>query len=88
MNEAGKITVSHRRRSAAIYLLPGLSDISTVQTGYASLPLIAEMSGISESPGSCGVVAGLIPTETGHTRRNQSPAFSSLPIFDVSCSGP
>ena len=84
MTDTSKITVSHRERLCLVYLLPGLSDISTVQTGYASLPLIAEMSGISESPGSCGVVAGLIPAETGHTRHNQSPAFSSLPIFDVS----
>jgi len=29
-------------------------------------------------------VVSLIATETGHTGRNQSAAFSSLPIFNVS----
>ncbi len=70
------------------YLFSELPDISAAQTGYASSQPITEMSGISESPGRCGVVASLIPTETGHTGLNQAAAFSSLPIFDVSPSGP
>jgi transposase len=41
-----------------------------------------------ESPGCFGLAASPIGTETGHTGLNQSPAFSSMPIFDISRYGP
>jgi hypothetical protein len=69
-------------------LLTELLDVSAAQVGRPSLQSIAEMSGRSGSPGCCSPVASLITTETGHTELNQSAAFSSLPIFDVSRSGP
>jgi hypothetical protein len=46
------------------------------------------MSGTSESSGRRGLVVDLIAAETGHTGLNQPPAFSSLPIFDISRSRP
>jgi len=46
------------------------------------------MSESSESAGRHSLAVGLIAAETGHTGLNQSPAFSSLPIFDVSRSRP
>jgi len=68
--------------------LTELRDVFAAQAGCASQQPIAEMSATSESPGCCGLSAGPIATETGHTELNQSPAFSSLPIFDVSRSRP
>ena len=38
----------------------------------------------SASAGRRSLAANLIAAETGHTGLNQSPAFSSLPIFDIS----
>jgi hypothetical protein len=69
-------------------LLTELPDVSAAQVGRPSQQSIAEMSGRSGLPGCCSLVTSLIATETGHTRRNQSPAFSSLPIFDLSRGGP
>ncbi len=65
-------------------LLTELPDVFAAQIGCPSLQSIAEMSGRSGLPGCCSLVASLIGTETGHTARNQSASFSSLPIFDVS----
>jgi hypothetical protein len=68
--------------------LTELRVVFAAQAGCASQQPIAEMSATSESPGCCGLSAGPIATETGHTGLNQSPAFSSLPIFDVNRSRP
>jgi hypothetical protein len=46
------------------------------------------MSERSESAGRRSLAVGLAAAEPGHTGLNQSPAFSSLPIFDVSRSQP
>jgi hypothetical protein len=69
-------------------LLTELPDVSAAQARCLSQQLIAGMSGRSGLPGWCSLVASPIVTETGHTGLNQSPAFSSLPIFDVSRSEP
>jgi hypothetical protein len=69
-------------------LLTELPDVSAAQAGRLSQWSITEMPGRSGLPGYCSLVASPITTETGHTRRYQSPAFSSLPIFDVSRGGP
>jgi hypothetical protein len=69
-------------------LLTELLDVSAAQAVSTSRQSIVEMSARSESPGCYGRVASLIVTETGHTRLNQSPAFSSLPIFYISRSTP
>jgi hypothetical protein len=61
--------------------LTELSDVSAAQVGRPSRWSITEMPGRSGLPGCCSLVASPTITETGHTRRNQSPAFSSLPIF-------
>jgi hypothetical protein len=76
-----------RQRHAKTDLLTELSDVSAAQTRGFSQWSIAEMLGGSGLPGCRGLVASPIVAETGHTRRNHSPAFSSLPIFDVSRSG-
>jgi hypothetical protein len=68
--------------------LTELSDVSAAQVGRPSRWSITEMPGRSGLPGCCSLVASPTITETGHTRRNQSPALSSLPIFDVSRGGP
>jgi hypothetical protein len=68
--------------------LTELSDVSAAQVGRPSRWSITEMPGRSGLPGCCSPVASPTTTETGHTRRNLSPAFSSLPIFDVSRGGP
>jgi hypothetical protein len=67
--------------------LTELPAVSACQVCCPSPQPIAEMPGRSGLPGCCGLVADLIATETGHTGRYQSPAFSSLPIFDVSRGG-
>jgi transposase len=69
-------------------LLTELPDVSAAQMRRSSQQPIAEMSGRCGLPGCCSLAASLRVTETGHTRRNQSPAFSSLPILDVSRGGP
>ena len=88
MNGEHKITGRHLERKALIYLLTELRGVSPVQDRCRSRQPIVEMSGRSESPGRRYLAASPIPTETGHTGLNQSPTFSSLPIFDVSCSEP
>ena len=77
-----------RRRQGKSDLLTELPDVSAAQAGRLSQWSITEMPGRSGLPGYCSLVASPITTETGHTRRYQSPAFSSLPIFDVSRGGP
>jgi hypothetical protein len=72
------------RRAGRDDLLTELRSVSAAQVGCPLQESIAEMSERSGLPGHCSLVASLIPIETGHTGRNQSPAFSSLPIFDVS----
>jgi hypothetical protein len=42
----------------------------------------------SQSPGRRSHAVSPITAETGHTGLNESAAFSSLPIFGVSRSGP
>jgi hypothetical protein len=42
------------------------------------------MSEKSESPGRRSIVVNPIAAETGHTAFYRSPAFSSLPIFELS----
>ncbi len=69
-------------------LLTELPDVSAAQAGRRSQWSIAEMPGRSGLPGCCSLVASPIVTETGHTGINQSPAFSSLPISDVSRNSP
>ena len=68
--------------------LTELPDVFAAQAGCPSRRPITEMSTMPESPGCFGLAASPIGTETGHTGLNQSPAFSSLPIFDVSRSRP
>ena len=68
-------------------LLTELLNVSAAQDRCASRQPVAGMSGRSESPGRRSLVVSRIATETGHTGLNQSAAFSSLPLFDVSCSG-
>ena len=68
--------------------LTELLDVSAAQAGCSSEQLIVGMSERSESPGRRSPAASPIATETGHTGLNQPPAFSSLPIFDVSRSRP
>jgi hypothetical protein len=46
------------------------------------------MSERFESPDRRSHAASLIATETGHAGLNRSAAFSALPIFGVSRSGP
>jgi transposase len=69
-------------------LLTELPNVSAVQARCAPRQPTTRMSGRSESPGRRGAVVSQIATETGHTRLNRSTAFSSLPIFDISRSGP
>jgi transposase len=69
-------------------LLTELPNVSAVQARCAPRQPTTRMSGRSESPGRRGAVVSQIATETEHTRLNRSPAFSSLPIFDISRSGP
>ena len=69
-------------------LLTELPGVSPVQGRCRSQQPIVGMSGRSESRGRRCLVASPISTETGHTGLNQSPTFSSLPIFDARCSRP
>jgi hypothetical protein len=69
-------------------LLTELPDVAAAQEAQPSLQAIAELSGRSRLPGRSSDSARLIAAETGHTGPNQSAAFSSLPIFDINCSGP
>ena len=69
-------------------LLTEPRDVSAAQEAQPSPRPIVGMSGRSRSPGRGSPVASLIATETGHTVLNRRPSFSSLPIFDVSRSGP
>jgi hypothetical protein len=77
-----------RKRHAKTDPLTELLDVSAVQAGWPSHLPILEMSERSESPGRRSLIVSPIATETGHTGLNQSAAFSSLPIFGVSRSGP
>ena len=77
-------TVKNVPGRAKTDLLTELQDVSAAQARCTSRQPIADMSGKSESAGCYGRVASPIATETGHTRLNQPPGFSSLPIFDVS----
>jgi len=76
----------HRQgKSDPLTELPG---VFAAHARCASQQPIAGMPERSESSGRRGPVVSPIATETGHTRVNRSPAFSSLPIFDVSRSPP
>jgi len=77
-----------RKRHAKTDLLTELWGVSAAQLGFPSQESIGELSGRSGLPGLCGLVARLIATDTGHTVRNQAPAFSSPPILGVSFSAP
>jgi hypothetical protein len=68
--------------------LTELPNVSAAQIGCMSRQPTSGMSERSESPGRRGPIVSPIAAETGHTRLNRSPAFSSLPIFDVSRGGP
>ncbi len=68
-------------------LLTELPDASAAQACPSQRP-IAEMPGRSGLPGCCSLAASPITTETGHTGLNQLPAFSLVPVFDVSRSRP
>jgi hypothetical protein len=68
--------------------LTELPGVFAAHTWCASQQPIAGMPERSESSGRRGLIVSPIATETGHTRVNRSPAFSSLPIFDVSRSPP
>jgi len=67
-------------------LLTELPNVSAAQMWYVPWQPTTGMSERSESPGRRGPVVSQIATETGHTRLNRAPAFSSLPIFGVNCS--
>ena len=67
-------------------LLTELLNVSAAQVGCTLQQPTTGMSERSESPGRRGPVVSPIATETGHTRLNRSPAFSSLPISGVNCS--
>ena len=71
---------------AAAALLTELLNVSAAQVGCTLQQPTTGMSERSESPGRRGPVVSPIATETGHTRLNRSPAFSSLPISGVNCS--
>jgi hypothetical protein len=68
-------------------LLTEPPSVSAVQVGRALEQAISEMSGRSKLPRPLRCLTSVSATETGHTGLNQSATFSSLPIFDVSCSG-
>jgi hypothetical protein len=68
--------------------LTELPGVFAAHARCASQQPIAGMPERSESSGRRGLIVSPIATETGHTRVNRSPAFSSLPIFDVSRSPP
>jgi hypothetical protein len=68
-------------------LLTEPPSVSAVQVGRASEQAISEGSGRSKLPRPLRCLTSVSATETGHTGLNQSATFSSLPIFDVSCSG-
>jgi hypothetical protein len=67
-------------------LLTELPNVSAVQAECTPRQATTGMSERSESPGRRGPVVSPIATETGHTRLNRAPAFSSLPISGVDCS--
>ncbi len=69
-------------------LLTEPRDVTAAQEGQPSPRPIVRAPERSRSPGHSSHVASLIATETGHTVLNHLPSFSSLPIFDVSRSGP
>ena len=64
------------------------SNVFAAQMGYMLCQPTSGMSARSESQGRCSPIVSPIAGETGHTRLNRSPAFSSLPIFDVSSGRP
>ena len=66
--------------------LTELPNVSADQVGCTLRQPVTGMSGRSGLPGRRDPFASPIATETGHTRLNRSPAFSSLPIFGVNCS--
>ena len=69
-------------------LLTEPRDVTAAQEAQPSPRPIVGAPERSRSPGRSSHVASLIATETGHTVLNHRPSFSSLPIFDVSRSGP
>jgi transposase len=69
-------------------LLTELLHVSAAQEWCPSQQPTAGMSERYRLPGRGGHKASLCATESGHAGPNQSPAFSSVPIFDVSLSGP
>ena len=73
---------------AGLVLLTELPDVAAAQDAQLFRRPIVGVSERSLSPGRSGHATSLIVTETGHTVLNHLPSFSSLPIFDVSRSGP
>jgi hypothetical protein len=69
-------------------LLTEPRDVTAAQEAQPSPRPIVGARERSRSPGRSSHVASLIATETGHTVLNHRPSFSSLPVFDVSRSGP
>ena len=68
--------------------LTELPNVSAAQMGCMPWQPTSGISERSESPGRRGPIVSPLAAETGHTRLNRLPAFSLLPIFDVSRSGP
>ena len=68
-----------------------LTELLDVAAAQGPSRLRGRSLGVSERSRSAGrgsLVASLIAAETGHTVLNHMLSFSSLPIFDVSRSGP
>ena len=69
-------------------LLTELLDVTAAQEATRPLRPIVAVPETSRLPGRGRHNASLIAAETGHTVPNHLPSFSSLPIFDISRSGP
>jgi len=68
--------------------LTELPNVSAAQMRCMPWQPTFGMSERFESPGRHGLIVSPLAAVTGHTRLNRLPAFSSLPIFDVSRGGP
>ncbi len=77
-----------RRQAGRDCLLTELPDVAAAQEASRPRGPIVAVPETSRLPGRGCHIASLIATETGHTVLNHLPSFSSLPIFDISRSGP